>query len=420
MGIKRKRDAPWSELEIDTLECILRRLSFLDILRFKRVCSWWFSVAESYVSSSCYRLCFQTPWLLLPGPEEKEDDDDDEGEGGLCFFNLDEKREYRDVCMCREVYEGCCVGSSHGWLVLLDKTANLSLFNPFSGARIQVGSLREGLEFTDVDAYTVREDPRAFVPKAVVMSDSKKNKDKDGVALIYGSRKKLAFRRYRDGRFMGLDGAHQPYHDIICYDNVVCALSDIGSVEVWDFSRSFPTKVMDMTPSFPLKTANFGRSFRDLYSSHFYLVESCGELLFVVRFIGEFVDGDGKPVREADLLDDEDIQPKICPYKTLLFHVYRLDRHQKKWEEMESLGDQVVFLGGNHSMSLRVGDCPGCVKDSIYFTDSYWERVDEDYSYGGHDMGYYNLRERIVKPFHDTQCCKMKPTPFWIIPNPGR
>ena len=83
-------------------------------------------------------------------------------------------------------------------------------------------------------------------------------------------------------------------------------------------------------------------------------MKSCGELLFVVRLIGDFVDGDGKLVEEEDLFNDENIQP----YKTLLFHVYRLDPHEKKWVEMESLGDQIVFVGGNHSMSLRVEDCP--------------------------------------------------------------
>ena len=37
------------------------------------------------------------------------------------------------------------------------------------------------------------------------------------------------------------------------------------------------------------------------------------------------------------------------------------------------LGDKVVFIGGNHSMSVSVEDCPGCVKDSIYFTNAYLE-----------------------------------------------
>ena len=53
-------------------------------------------------------------------------------------------------------------------------------------------------------------------------------------------------------RFIELGGAHQPYHDIICYaNNMVAAVSETGSVEVWDFSGEFPTEVMDMTPSFP-------------------------------------------------------------------------------------------------------------------------------------------------------------------------
>ncbi|RVW34973.1 hypothetical protein CK203_092546 [Vitis vinifera] len=171
------------------------------------------------------------------------------------------------------------------------------------GPLMAVGSLKEGLEFTDVDACTVKEDPRAFVPKAIVM--------------------------YRDGRFIDLEGAHQPYHDIICYDNSGC----------------FPTKMMDMEPSFPLKTANFGRSFRDLYSSHFLL----GGIMWRASVYRE-------------------VYRRICEWRWETSSRGRppwLDRYKIKWVEMESLGDQVVFLGGNHSMSLRVGDCPGCVKDSI-------------------------------------------------------
>ena len=189
MAIKRKRerDASWSELGIDPLGCILRKLPFLDLLRFKSVCRSWFSVAENCISSPSYSPCFRTPWLLV-APEE--DDDDDEKERRLCFFNLDEKKVYRvDACICREVYEGRCVGSSHDWLILLDKTANMSVFNPFSEIRISVGSLRKDLQFINPDTYLFKHEPRLFVPKAVVMSDNEKNKDKDGVVLIYECKK---------------------------------------------------------------------------------------------------------------------------------------------------------------------------------------------------------------------------------------
>ena len=442
MGIKRKRDAAWSDLGTDISECILRRLGFVDILRFKRACSWWFSVAESYTSSSCYRPCFQTPWLLLPPPDHQEEKADKGGERSrsFCFFNLDEKKEYRDVCLCGEVYEGRCVGSSHGWLVLLDRTANLIIFNPFCGARIQLVSLKEGglKLLDDVDAFAggkKYKDCRAFVSKAVLMSDhigKKKNKDKDGVVLIYGvegegrygtKMNKLAFCMFKDkdkyGRFIDLDGSYERYDDVICYDDVVCAISSYGFVEVWDFSGSSPTKVMDMRSSLPrLKAIEFAISSRQVCSwFHFYLVESCGELLSVVRVVADFVyvDADGKSVRDRD---GDNNKPKIHIYQTSMFYVFRLDLHQKEWVEMDSLGDQVVFLGGNQSISLRAEDCPGCLNNSIYFTDSSWEEADENHSSGGHDMGYYNLRDRSVKPFYHSRCYKMKPTPIWVLPNP--
>ena len=443
-GIKRKREgeAEWSEVGSDLLECVMRRLCFVDILRMKRACRWWFSVGESYTSSPSYRPCFQTPWLLIPSPEEEEEEEDGDkverkSNSSLCFFNLDEKKAYRDVCLCREVYEGRCVGSSHGWLFLLDKTANLSLFNPFSGARIQVeGSLKVGRseeeeELFDVDAYTADgtkykkyKGGRAFILKAILMMSDigkkKINKDKDGVVLIYRGGEKLAFCMFNDGRFMDLDGAHESYNDVICYGNLVCAISQLyGFVEVWDFSTTgsspSPTKVMDICSSLPLKKAReFLTTTRQVCCSyHFYLVESCGELLSVVRMVSEFMDVDEHE-------NGKDNQPKkISLYKTLMFYVFRVDLHHKILVEMESLGDQVLFLGGNNSISLRVEDCPGCIKDSIYFTDSYWERADEDDSYGGHDMGYYNLKDRCVKPFYDApHCYNMKPTPFWVLPNP--
>lgn len=166
MAIKRKHEgeASCSDLGVDALECIVRKLPFQDVFRFKKVCRLWYSVAEDYISSPYYSLCFQTPWLLLPS--DQEDDDDDEEERSLCFFNLDEKKEYREVSVCGEVHKGRCVGSCNGWLVLLHKNAYLSVFNPVTDVQIPVGSLKEDLNMDNIEAYTIDEDPRAFVPKA--------------------------------------------------------------------------------------------------------------------------------------------------------------------------------------------------------------------------------------------------------------
>ena len=82
------------------------------------------------------------------------------------------------------------------------------------------------------------------------------------------------------------------------------------------------------------------------------MVESCGDLLLVVRYIGEFVDWNGTLVREEDRLTEHCTHPKVCPYRTCLFHVYKLDFNEIKWVEMESLGDRALFLSGNQSVSV--------------------------------------------------------------------
>ncbi|KAK8545921.1 hypothetical protein V6N12_026730 [Hibiscus sabdariffa] len=70
---------------------------------------------------------------------------------------------------------------------------------------------------------------------------------------------------------------------------------------------------------------------RDLCTTRFYLVEARGDLQLVVRFTGDYVDGDGTPLREWDCLADHCNHPKVCPYRTFLFHVYKLDSDILKW-----------------------------------------------------------------------------------------
>ncbi|EOY25509.1 Uncharacterized protein TCM_026916 [Theobroma cacao] len=53
-------------------------------------------------------------------------------------------------------------------------------------------------------------------------------------------------------------------------------------------------KRMDLVPPFPENC-----HLPNLCTCRFYLVELCGDILVVVRFIGKFVDWDEKLVREA-------------------------------------------------------------------------------------------------------------------------
>jgi hypothetical protein len=57
------------------------------------------------------------------------------------------------------------------------------------------------------------------------------------------------------------------------------------------------------------------------------------------------------------------------PTQTIKFDVYRLDFCRNTWEFTTSIGDQVIFLGTNQSISLFARDFPSLKANSIYFMD---------------------------------------------------
>jgi hypothetical protein len=74
-----------------------------------------------------------------------------------------------------------------------------------------------------------------------------------------------------------------------------------------------------------------------------------GGVLLVVRRIGEFVDEERRVLHEGGLLTDKAAEPWVCPYRTLLFGLFRMDFEKETWVSMKSLYDQAIFVGGNHS-----------------------------------------------------------------------
>ncbi|KAK9288329.1 hypothetical protein L1049_016780 [Liquidambar formosana] len=425
---ERRRHSPdLSQLHSDPLELIFKRLSLVDFHRFKAVCSSWNSIAQAYVSSSSSSSSagsLHTPWLMLPPKQEK---DGKPSAPIRRFFNLEETRVYElkdnddDSMTEKELGASRCVGSSHGWLVYLDESTDLYLLNPFSKARIQLPALENlpsivgvhrfvngnGTRFA-VDCSTGNDFESNWyssisefniIAKAILSSNPFHcNSSNCRVVVLWCDKSKLAFCECGDRTWTDLDGKHQFYWDIIHHNDRLYALSGNGSVEVWDFhqSSSFPTRTMHAKPSYPLTPVKVRPSLsKGFFSSRCYLVESSGHLLLAVRFIGE------------------SNHPLICPYRTLQFHVFKLDFDLNKWVEVESLGDRCLFLGGNHSMSLSVGEFSSCKADSIYFTDDYWERMN-----AGHDIGVFNLGDKRIKPICQSGLEKMEPPPFWVVPNP--
>ncbi|CAI9771163.1 unnamed protein product [Fraxinus pennsylvanica] len=364
-----------------------------------------------------------SPLLMFPMKEENN----------VCFFSLENKREFELEARFEKLQEWRFVGSSHGWLLLLDEKADPILLNPFSGISFQlpgketfphIHSIQEVRDDVFKVHYKFRNDSvfydlktlRKLLIVKAVLSTSRPCNTNCTVIIMYDVLRtsRLAFCRPGQSGWTGFGGEIESYYDILCNANTLYTLGAGPSVEVWELDEFAPRRKMVIQARCPPNWTEAHQIYpSDLYSSKCYLVFSSGEMFLVARYIGEFVRYDGEVVYEGDTLTDYASNTLICPYKTVQFHVYKLDFDQK----VESLNGCALFVGGNHSISVVAKDHPGCTSDAIYFTDDYLERMDEDYSYGGHDMGIFKLGDGSIEPLLDCDQERIEPPPFWIVPN---
>ncbi|KAK9905986.1 hypothetical protein M0R45_000112 [Rubus argutus] len=357
----------WSKLQSELLGFITTKLGSVDVIRFRAVCNCWKRAATSYISSPGHKLMPQTLMLMIPSGEKKD-------AHTRRFFNLAENKTFTLKNVFRDFSEAWCVGSSHGWLVLMDEMGKLDLFNPFSGDRIELPSIWTLTHFVRWETH----------PNFSDVFSSNKNSVR------------------------GDESEH--YYDIMFHNDHLYALASGGSVGVWDFTKSLPTNTFNLDPFADQSgMKDFPVAVFDVLN---YLVESLGDLLFVKRFVVKTT-----------------VEGKTFPYRTLHFHIFRLSSTGKEWEKVEYLHDRALFLGGNLSMSISCCDFAECQENSIYFTDdNYYEMNlkyladDEEDKYVGHDLGVYNLKNKVVKPMSGYQFFDKwtiyDPLPFWIVPNP--
>lgn len=411
----------------DILHSILCRLNWVNSDRFAAVCTSWRAVAKAHrsipSSSSAATAALalhpeEPPCLLLPSVFLKRADPDPKDDGRRCLFSLQENRPFQLKNNETNVVAAAgpaAVGSSHGWLIFRPPPGKetehrgLQLFNPMSKTRIQLPYLGDH-----------------SVSKAILSEDPDRSSDGFWVIAIYGDGSKLAAVKSGDcGWTEVVATGYESYGDVVCCKNHLLALTVDGSVHSWELRPRGLVKRGTISAPFPATAEGMGAVFmcnsedKDLYSTKIYLVESPGgELLLAVRVIGEYVSDDGTPVREADLLTDEDTHPLVFPYRTMYFKVFRLDLGSETWVGVESMGDSAIFVGGGESAALSCRNAEGIRGNSVYFTDDYWERVNEDYLYGGHDSGVFSLKDGSVTAVHDDlDLNQVKPPPFWFTPN---
>ncbi|RYR54928.1 hypothetical protein Ahy_A06g030189 [Arachis hypogaea] len=374
-----------------------------------------------FSSSSSYTLAIiYVPYLLLPSIHQTHliDDDNDLITVDRSIFNLLENRRYERKNILNGSHVGAwCVGSSHGWIILLDQNGILLLLNPSSSTTIILPPLLLSFLHPVTYSYFVEYLRKIFIVKVILMFCS--SSSSYTLAIIYGSDCKIAycnsttwveishdkqsycdivlknnylFALTQDGfievwdvcgqipeRFYTLaiiygfdckiaycnstiwvEISHdkQSYCDIVFSNNYLSALTQDGFIEVWNVCGQIPKRLTLLTPTVEPSDEEDKPYFGDKFSTKLYLVVSEEEILLVTRFIGNFVNDDGLVVEE-DLLSYENIQPLIYPYRTKYFIVYKLDIRYNKWEKMNSLDDKILFLGANESVSMNAQACLG-------------------------------------------------------------
>lgn len=121
---------------------------------------------------------------------------------------------------------------------------------------------------------------------------------------------------------------------------------------------------------------------------------------------------------EEDIYEDNDEAPSHNPYMpTRSFRAYKIDPDNDKFITMQSLGDQLLFLGEDGAFSFPASDFEEIEKNCIYFATNYvlhFELAPETYT--SREIGVFSFNgERIERSFPSLDV-SLRYQPTWFTP----
>ncbi|KAJ8772608.1 hypothetical protein K2173_027785 [Erythroxylum novogranatense] len=389
-------DVDWTQLPPELVETIAKRQKiYADYIRLRSVCRTWRYSTIKYPD----HLPPQLPWLMFPQrqPNPSRRALYNLSSGKFHFLNLPEASHNKRLC-----------GSSHGWLTILDDSPTIVLVNPITREKVYLPPVSTfpnviafsysnvGREYVTVRGLIDRERPETvslrhmrdwFIKKLVLSSSPKRNRFAT-MAILHSS--ELAYCKQGDQSWTILETVLGYSEDVVYFNGLFYAVNKFGQTVVCDVSGDSPTV------SFLVMTPQLGGDLQ-------YLVGSGQELLLVTRYIDVEMD-----------LDDVAEIPEHLGYKTRRFEVFRLNWRESEWERVRNLGDSMLFIGQNCSLSLQASDFSGCLGDRIYYTDDY----SENSCYGERDMGIFKLEDESLETLPSSSR-SLDSRPLWVSPNPS-
>ncbi|XP_043694536.1 putative F-box protein At1g65770 [Telopea speciosissima] len=373
----------WSELPRELLEKIVKCLTlYADYIRVRAVCVSW----QSALPKTPKHLPNQFPLLMLPYNPETDTH--------CKFYSLSENKSYHlDIPF--EIHSKFLCGSCHGWLVTVDNTSSLALFNPFTNAHIDLPSLSE---YGSQGLLSLHK---------VVLSSNPSSSDFMAIAIFrYCS--SLLFYKCGDKRWTIVEEPAAEikflFRDVIFYKNQIVAVRTDGEVVIMDIIGNH----RNSTPEIKIK--QILRPPDSITLDHnLYLVESEDEFLIVTQLVGLW------------RLDDNSANH----YITTGFAVYKLNWSKNstgvinaEWSEVKSLGDWIFFLGLGPSSYFSTNDFPGCRGNCSYFSDDLWNTHLE--SAGGGNIALFDMENKRIKslPCNPQGLNWPSPPAIWVTPSP--
>ncbi|CAM0885415.1 unnamed protein product [Alopecurus aequalis] len=316
---RRGPDRPWSDLPPDLLRDILLKLTCrADRVYFCAVCQPWCSAADGLDAPRP-----QLPWLLLPSPVAPS------------FFSL-HSGATRPLYLPEKVRAATICGSHDGgWVALaFDQWGGYAAVNLLSGATVPLPDrLRTNHPYLQLHGSRACEHPMAI--RTVTFSDEP-SKDRCLAAAHVSSAFNLAFwRPGMDRHWVAYGSPVDVIEDIIYYSNELKegfhVLSNTEDIVVYSPNGGGPSTPLLMSRSSyqVQKRADYKPGTGTLSR---YLVESCGNLLMVLR--------------------------QLKQGRTFGFKIFKMNLatggSKVSWVELHALPGQLLLLGRGCSRAFEV------------------------------------------------------------------
>ncbi|CAK8536843.1 unnamed protein product [Lathyrus sativus] len=379
-----KRD--WANLDSLALDLILDKLKEpFHHIWFGSVCKNWHLIAKLNHHGNIQFRSNMLPMLMIPSEKTTE------------------KRNLYSV-VANRVYpfefttlnQKRCCGSSYGWLATVAAYNIITWVNPFKDVAPII--------LPWIDIYMKYKHCEFNIRKVTLSADPITSPDDYVVAAIYTNCGALAFIKAGQEFWTYIQENHScGFVDLTFYKGLVYAVSRWKKIVSFELCYSSdphdPYGRERRNPNVVLE-----RSQDEIYSPLTYLVKSLEGVLWMVRrFITREEDSTNKGTKD--------------------FHVFKLKLDHKGENlihllKLESLGDNVLFVGDGDSTSISASYFSNSLqKDSICYSDNYFDDEPDPYPQGPFDLGFYNVKHAsfgLHCPYKSY--FKNMTPPIWIAP----